>query len=142
MIVLLAHSEVCEGRLLKRCFGCLICAFNAAPKLKKREHWDHAFESRSKHEHMAALLCVVLSCVRGCIQKFPDWPPGAITTNCTALSCPYVQLYPCFVSQSSAFCRHKPMCCLSKSVYCCLFRYRLSPETFRYTPVRLHVGGS
>jgi len=51
-------------------------------------------------------------------------------------------LYPCFVSQSSAFCRHKPMCCLSKSVYCCLFRYRLSPETFRYTPVRLHVGGS
>jgi len=23
--------------------------------------------------------------VRGCIQKFPDWPPGARTTNVTAL---------------------------------------------------------
>jgi len=22
---------------------------------------------------------------RGCIQKFPDWPPGARTANCTAL---------------------------------------------------------
>jgi len=22
---------------------------------------------------------------RGCIQKFPDWPPGAITANGTAL---------------------------------------------------------
>jgi hypothetical protein len=23
--------------------------------------------------------------VQGCIQKFPDWPPRARTTNCTAL---------------------------------------------------------
>jgi len=28
----------------------------------------------------------------GCIQKFPDWPPGARTANGTAL-CHYVQLY-------------------------------------------------
>jgi hypothetical protein len=36
--------------------------------------------------------------------------------------------------QSSEFCRHKPLCCFSTSVYCCcLFRYRLSPENFRYT---------
>jgi hypothetical protein len=25
------------------------------------------------------------SCIRGCIQKFPDWPPGARTANGTAL---------------------------------------------------------
>jgi hypothetical protein len=31
-------------------------------------------------------------CVRGCIQKFPDWPPGARTANGTAL-CQEVQLY-------------------------------------------------
>jgi len=30
-------------------------------------------------------------CTRGCIQKFPDWPPGARTANDTAL-CYYVQL--------------------------------------------------
>jgi len=30
--------------------------------------------------------------IRGCIHKFPDWPPGAITANGTAL-CHYVQLY-------------------------------------------------
>jgi hypothetical protein len=23
--------------------------------------------------------------IRRCIQKFPDWPPGTRTTNCTAL---------------------------------------------------------
>jgi hypothetical protein len=30
--------------------------------------------------------------VRGCIQKFPEWPPGARTANGTAL-CRYMQLY-------------------------------------------------
>jgi len=48
-----------------------------------------------------------------------------------------VQLYRYFVSQSSEFCRHNPLCCFSTNVYCCcLFRYRLSPETFGYTVVR------
>jgi len=32
-------------------------------------------------------------------------------------------LYRYFVSQSSEFCRHNPLCCFSTSVYCCLFRY-------------------
>jgi len=52
-----------------------------------------------------------------------------------------VQLYRYFVSQSSEFCRHNPLCCFSTSV-CCLFRYRLSPETFGYTLVvsRLRAG--
>jgi len=45
-----------------------------------------------------------------------------------------MQLYRYFVSQSSEFCRHNPLCCFSASV-CCLFRYRLSPETFGYTLV-------
>jgi hypothetical protein len=40
-----------------------------------------------------------------------------------------------FVSQSSEFCCHNPLCCFSTSVYCCKrkFPYRLSPETFGYT---------
>jgi hypothetical protein len=48
-----------------------------------------------------------------------------------------VQLYRYFVSQSSDFCRHNPLCCFSTRGYscCCLFRYRLSPETFWYTLV-------
>jgi len=74
--------------------------------------------------------------IRGYIQKFPDWPPGASTENGTAL-CQYVQLYRYFMSQSSEFCRHKPLCCFSASVYCCkhIFLYQLSPETFGYTLV-------
>jgi hypothetical protein len=44
--------------------------------------------------------------------------------------------YRYFVSQSSEFCHHNPLCCFSTSVcYCCLFRYRPSPETFGYTLV-------
>jgi hypothetical protein len=48
-----------------------------------------------------------------------------------------MQLYRYFVSQSSEFCRHNPLCCFSTSVCCCcLFCYRLSPETFGYTFVQ------
>jgi hypothetical protein len=39
----------------------------------------------------------MITCIRGCIQKFPDWPPGARTANGTAL-CHQVQLYPYFVN--------------------------------------------
>jgi len=46
-----------------------------------------------------------------------------------------VQLYRYFMSQSSEFCRHNPLCCFSTSVYCYWFRYRHSPETFGYTLV-------
>jgi hypothetical protein len=49
-------------------------------------------------------------------QKFPDWPPVARNGNGTAL-CHWVQLYRYFVSQSSEFCRHNPLCCFSMSVY-------------------------
>jgi hypothetical protein len=60
----------------------------------------------------------------GCIQKFLDWPPGARTENDTALR-HQVQLYHYFVSQSSEFCHHNPLCCFSVSVYCCkhIFHY-------------------
>jgi hypothetical protein len=46
-----------------------------------------------------------------------------------------VQLYRYFMSQSSKFCSHNPLCCFSTSVHCykCIFRYRLGPETFGYT---------
>jgi hypothetical protein len=52
--------------------------------------------------------------LRECIQKFPDWPPGARTANDTTL-CHYAQLYRYFVSQSSEFCRHNPLCYFSTS---------------------------
>jgi hypothetical protein len=79
--------------------------------------------------------------IRGCIQKFPDWPPATRSANGTAL-CHLVQLYHYFVSQSSEVCRHNTLCCFSTSVYCCcccLFLYRLSPETFGYTRARVCV---
>jgi len=44
-------------------------------------------------------------------------------------------MYRYFVSPYSEFCRHNPLCCFSASAYCCLFRYRLSPETIGYTLV-------
>jgi hypothetical protein len=70
--------------------------------------------------------------IRGCIRKFQDWPPGARTAKGTVL-CHWVQLYRYFVSQSTEFCHHNPLCCFSMSVYCCYsFRYRLSPETYGY----------
>jgi hypothetical protein len=37
--------------------------------------------------------------IRVCNQKFPDWPPGARTTNGIA-ACHWVQLHRYFVSQS------------------------------------------
>jgi hypothetical protein len=40
------------------------------------------------------------------------------------------------VSQSSGFCLHNPLRCFSTSIYCCLFRCRLSLETFGYTLVQ------
>jgi hypothetical protein len=41
-----------------------------------------------------------LTFLRGCIQKFPDWPPGARTANGTAL-CHYLQFYRYIVSPVS-----------------------------------------
>jgi hypothetical protein len=77
----------------------------------------------------------------GCIEKFPDWPPGARTANGTAL-CHWMQLYRYSVSQSSEFCRRNPLCCFTTSVYCCkrIFRYRFSLETFEYILIRLLSG--
>jgi hypothetical protein len=77
----------------------------------------------------------------GCIQKFPDWPPGTRTANGTAL-CHQVQLYCYFVSQSIEFCRHNPLCCFSTSVYFCkrILLYGLSPETFGCTIVSQNFG--
>jgi len=48
-----------------------------------------------------------------------------------------VQLYRYFVSHSSEFCRHNPLCCFSTSNTKGkrIFRYRFSPETSGYTLV-------
>jgi hypothetical protein len=46
--------------------------------------------------------------IGGCIQKFPDWLPGARTANGTAL-CHYMQLYHYFVTQSNEFCHNNPL---------------------------------
>jgi hypothetical protein len=48
-----------------------------------------------------------------------------------------VQLCRYFVSWSSEFCRHNPLCCFSTSNTKGkrIFRYRFSPETFGHTPV-------
>jgi len=74
-----------------------------------------------------------IAMVGGCIQKCTDWPPGATTANGTAF-CHQVQLFRYFVSQSSEFYRRNHLCCFSTRVYCCcLFRYRLSTETFGHT---------
>jgi len=47
-----------------------------------------------------------------------------------------MQLYRYLVSQSSEFCRYNECYC------CCLFRYRLSPETFGYTRVKPFSDGN
>jgi hypothetical protein len=72
----------------------------------------------------------------GCIQKFADRTPGARIANGTAL-CHLVQLYRYFVSQSSEFRRHNPLCCFltSNTKGKLVFRYRFNPETFGYTLV-------
>jgi hypothetical protein len=48
-----------------------------------------------------------------------------------------MRLYRYFVSQSSEFCLHNPLCCFSTSndKGKRIFRYRFSPETFVYTLV-------
>jgi hypothetical protein len=82
----------------------------------------HIMETDAEEKNHAFLIYELVE--QGCIQKFPDWPPGGRTANGTAL-CHLVQLYRYFVSQSRKFCRHNPLCCVSTSVYCCkrIFRY-------------------
>jgi hypothetical protein len=43
---------------------------------------ERALFSRAGFTPDGFLICTF---VRGCIQKFPDWPPGARTANGTAL---------------------------------------------------------
>jgi len=62
---------------------------------------------------------------------------AAWSENCKWYSWHQVQLYRYFVSHSSEFCRHNPLCYFStsdtkgKRIFC----YGLSPETFGYTLV-------
>jgi len=45
-----------------------------------------------------------------------------------------VQLYHYFVSQSSEFCRHNPLCCFSTSVCCCCYFVIDSVQKLFHTP--------
>jgi hypothetical protein len=103
------------------------------PRPSIRNTSVYAIKNSTSKSSVASLTAVDIG---GCIQKFRDWPPGTRTTNGTAFY-HYMQLYRYFVSQSSEFCCHNHLCCFSTSVYFCrcLFRYRLSPETFGYTLV-------
>jgi hypothetical protein len=74
--------------------------------------WICRIQSTSSH-HNSILSYFYPVSVRGCIQKFPDWLPAARTANGTAL-CHHVHLYRYFVSQSSDFCSHSPLCCFSR----------------------------
>jgi hypothetical protein len=98
--------------------------------------WNYILKKRTVKVGNQFAIDLCTSLIRVCIQKFPDCPPWARTTNGTAF-CHYMQLYRYLVSQSSEFCRHKPLCCFSTRVYCCkcIFRYRLSSETSGCTVV-------
>jgi hypothetical protein len=56
-------------------------------------------------------------------------------------SLPLGELYSYFLSQSSEFCRHNPLCYFLTSFYSCkhIFLYRLSPETFGYIRVHTYI---
>jgi len=59
---------------------------------------------------------------------------AAWSENCRCYSCLPLSAIACyFVSQSSEFCRHNPLCCGTKGKR--IFCYRLSLETFGYTLV-------
>jgi hypothetical protein len=120
-------KQICISDFIKSFFPRKIhntrkISFLHTPLIKWLFEWTKLHQNRNDDD------------IRGCIQKFPDWPPGARTANDTAL-CHYVQLCRYFVSQSSEFCRYNPLCCFSSVYCCCLFLYRLSPETFGYALV-------
>jgi len=88
------------------------------PMLKKckETYWLIKIFHRKLHSTVSFLYNVAQKefIIRVCIQKFPDWPPGARTANGRAL-CHYVQLYRHFVSESSEFYRRN-LCVASQRV--------------------------
>jgi hypothetical protein len=82
---------------------------------------------------------LIRNSIRGCIQKFPDWPTGARTASGTAL-CHQVQLCLYFLSQSSEFCRHNTLCCFLTSVCCIMDSVRELLDTHLYRRNRNALG--
>jgi hypothetical protein len=77
--------------------------------------------------HMAPLICFTRAYPK--VSGLAAW-----SENCKWYGfLPLGAVVSLFVRQSSEFCRHNPLYCFSTSVYCCLFRYRLSPEIYGYT---------
>jgi hypothetical protein len=108
----------------------------------RRELWsgesysvDLHFSCNTKFRDLEVRLCVCVCVVsyEGVSKSFrtgrlePELQMVQLSaTRCSSIAILWV-----------SFCRHKPSCCFSTSVYCCkhIFRYRLSPETFGYTVV-------
>jgi hypothetical protein len=92
--------------------------------------------------HRVGINCfIIIMHVRRCIQKFPDWLPGARTASGIAL-CHLLQLYRYFMSQSSEFCRHNPCLSTSNAKGKHIFRYdsvRKSVDTPSYVVTRPKV---
>jgi hypothetical protein len=57
----------------------------------------HSLSNLSQYYRADDISTAVQFKIRGCILKFPDWPPGARTANGTTL-CHWVQLYHYFAS--------------------------------------------
>jgi hypothetical protein len=104
--------------------------------VKYRDNFTFTFTTL----HQAyTLIRLFTSYAYECVSKnISDWSPGARTASGTAL-CDWEQLYRYFLSQSSEFCHHNPLCCFSTSVYCCkrIFRYD-SARKLLDTPSYIH----
>jgi hypothetical protein len=61
--------KVFENRVLRR-----------RRKEGRRKWWE-----AEEYCIMRSFITCTFQQIRGCIQKFPDWPPGARTANGTAL---------------------------------------------------------
>jgi hypothetical protein len=94
--------------------------------LRERVNWKCS--SRSHGGEINELLCTR---VYPKVSELVAWNENCKWYSSLPLG---AVIYRYFVSQSSQFCHHNPMCCFSMSVYC-LFCYQLSPETFGYTLV-------
>jgi hypothetical protein len=98
---------------------------NRLPQLGHTPHLQHkkTLEFTSFSPYKGVSKSFWTGCLEQELQWYSSLPLGAVVWL--------------FLSQSSEFCCHNPLCCLSTSVYCCkhIFHYWLSPETFGYTLV-------
>jgi len=93
-------------------------------------NWIHLAPDRDQQRAFVKTVMTLQVPFTRIYPKFSDL--AAWSENCKWYSSlPIDTVVSLFLSQSSEFCLHIPLCCLSP-VYYFLFRYRLSPENFRY----------